>query len=151
MRGRNIVSPIIRTPRSTESGSRDSLSASPQQSQGNSVKETNCCNATKLTKGPIMNFNGKGNFDRREIIREFDATLMHLFGVNMLDAAISCQEALNAYSEVHCPHKAVEMLANRRCLNLLSPLAQVPSLSGTRSHPNTSSGVIRSISGRIPS
>ena len=67
-----------------------------------------------------MNFNGIGKFDMCEIIREFDATLMHLFGVNMLDAAISRQDALNAYSEVHCPRKAATMLADRRCLNLLS-------------------------------
>lgn len=56
-----------------------------------------------------MNMNDIGKFEMRLIISEFDATLIRVYGVNMLDADISRHEALNAYSEVRCPRKAAEL------------------------------------------
>lgn len=56
-----------------------------------------------------MDMNNIGKFEMRSIISEFDATLIRLYGVNMLDAAISRHDALNAYSEVRCPRKAAEL------------------------------------------
>ena len=56
-----------------------------------------------------MDMNPIGKFEMREILNEFDATLIRLFGVNMLDAAISRYEALEAYSKVRCPRKAAEL------------------------------------------
>ena len=56
-----------------------------------------------------MDINNIGKFEMRGIINEFDATLIHLFGMNMLDADISRWEALTAFSEVRCPRKAAEM------------------------------------------
>jgi hypothetical protein len=68
--------------------------------------------------GEIMDMNHIGKFEMREIINEFDATLIRLFGVNMLDAAINRYEALGAYSEFHCPRKAAEISGLRRGLSL---------------------------------
>jgi hypothetical protein len=56
-----------------------------------------------------MDMNHIGKFEMREILNEFDATLIRLFGVNMLDAAISRYEALDAYRKVRCPQKAAEL------------------------------------------
>jgi hypothetical protein len=66
----------------------------------------------------IMNMNHIGKFEMREIINEFDATLIRLFGVNMLDAAINRYEALGACSEFHCPRKAAEISGLRRGFSL---------------------------------
>jgi hypothetical protein len=68
-----------------------------------------------------MDMNSIGKFEMRTIISEFDSTLIRLYGVNMLDAAISRFEALNAYSEVHCPRKAAELSGLR--LGLKPPVA----------------------------
>ena len=65
-----------------------------------------------------MNMNRIGKFELREIVNEFDATLIRLFGVNMLDAAITRHEVLNAYNEVQCPRKAAELYGHRRGLAL---------------------------------
>ena len=65
-----------------------------------------------------MNITRIGKFEMRQIVNEFDATLIHLFGVNMLDAAITRQEALNVYSEVLCARKAAEISGHRRGLKL---------------------------------
>lgn len=65
-----------------------------------------------------MDMNRIGKFEMRKIVNEFDARLIQLFGVNMLDAAISRREALDAYNEVHCPSKAAEIYGLRRGLNL---------------------------------
>ena len=67
-----------------------------------------------------MEINHIGKFEMREIIKEFDSALISLYGANMLDASISRQDALNAYSEVHCPRKAAELCAERRGLARLS-------------------------------
>lgn len=56
-----------------------------------------------------MDMNRIGKFEMRAIINEFDATLISMFGVNMLDAAISRHDALEAYGEVRCPRKAAEL------------------------------------------
>lgn len=65
-----------------------------------------------------METNKIGKFEMRTIINEFDSTLIDLFGVNMLDAAISRHDALEAYNEVHCPRKAAELFGLRRGLTL---------------------------------
>ena len=65
-----------------------------------------------------MNMNNIGKYEMREIINEFEATLIRLFGVNMLDAAINRYEALGACSEFHSPHKAAEVSGLRRGLSL---------------------------------
>ena len=65
-----------------------------------------------------MDINKIGKFEMRQIVNEFDAALIRLYGVNMLDAAISRYEALNAYNEFHCPRKAAEMYGRRHGLNL---------------------------------
>jgi hypothetical protein len=62
-----------------------------------------------LGEARIMDMNHIGKFEMREILNEFDATLIRLFGVNMLDAAISRYEALEVYSKVRCPRKAAEL------------------------------------------
>jgi hypothetical protein len=63
-----------------------------------------------------MNMNRIGKFEQREIVNEFDATLIRLFGVNMLDAAITRHEVISAYNEVQCPRKAAELFGFRRGL-----------------------------------
>lgn len=54
-----------------------------------------------------------GKFEMRQIIDEFDTTLINLFGVNMLDAGITRQSALMAYAEVNCPRMAAENYGRR--------------------------------------
>ena len=66
----------------------------------------------------IMEMNQIGKFEMRSIIDEFDATLVRLFCMNMLDAAISRYEALYAYQELRCPRKAAELLGQRLGLKL---------------------------------
>lgn len=63
-----------------------------------------------MYKGPT----GKLKF--RAIITEFDQTLMKKFGVNMTDASITRDVALNAFHETGCPTKAAELCALRRGL-----------------------------------
>lgn len=65
-----------------------------------------------------MDMNRIGKFEMRAIVNEFDATLIRLFGVNMLDAEITRCEALNAYNEVRCASKAAEIYGQRRGLVL---------------------------------
>lgn len=63
-----------------------------------------------------MNMNNVGKFEMRQIVDAFDATLIRLYGVNMLDAAITRLDAINAYDEFRCPHKAAEVSGLRRGL-----------------------------------
>jgi hypothetical protein len=65
-----------------------------------------------------MDMNKIGKFEMRRIVNEFDAALIRLFGVNMLDAAINRYEALIACEEFDCPRKAAEAYGLRRGLNL---------------------------------
>jgi hypothetical protein len=65
-----------------------------------------------------MDMNNIGKFQMREIVNEFDATLIRLYGVNMLDAAINRLEVLMAYDEFQCPRKAAEAYGVRHGLNL---------------------------------
>jgi hypothetical protein len=67
-----------------------------------------------------MEMNNIGKFEMLKIVNEFDATLIRLFGVNMLDAAINRFEALSAYDEFRCPRKAAEVYGLRHGLNLQS-------------------------------
>lgn len=60
-----------------------------------------------------MEVNQIGKFQMREIIREFDSALIELYGLSMLDASISRQDALTAYSETQCAKKAVAICAQR--------------------------------------
>lgn len=66
-----------------------------------------------------MNMNTIGKFEMRGILNEIDATLIHLFGLNMLDAHISRHEALNAYDEFQCSSRAAEEMGMRHGLNRL--------------------------------
>ena len=63
-----------------------------------------------------MNMNNIGKFEMRKIVNEFDATLIRLYGVNMLDIAISRYEALGACNEFDCPSKAAEVYGLRHGL-----------------------------------
>lgn len=65
-----------------------------------------------------MNMNHIGKFEMRKIVNEFDETLIRLYGVNMLDADISRLDAINAYDEFRCPHKAAEAFGQRLGLSL---------------------------------
>lgn len=64
-----------------------------------------------------MNMNPIGKFEMREIVREFENTLIRLYGVNMLDAAISRYEALGIYNEVRCARTAAAICGMRKGLN----------------------------------
>ena len=66
----------------------------------------------------IMNMNPIGKFEMRDIVREFESTLIRLYGVNMLDAAISRYEALDIYNEFRCPRTAAAICGLRKGLNL---------------------------------
>lgn len=66
-----------------------------------------------------MDMNRIGKFEMRRIVDEFDATLIRLYGVNMLDAAISRYEALGVCDEFSCPRKAAEIAGLRRGLKAL--------------------------------
>lgn len=63
-----------------------------------------------------MDMNNIGKFEMRKIINEFDAALIQLFGVNMLDAAVTRYEALFACQEVPSPHRAAEIYGQRHGL-----------------------------------
>jgi hypothetical protein len=85
------------------------------------------CKATTVTefddrveheRQEIMEMNRIGKFEMRQIVKDFDATLIRLFGVNMLDADISRVEAINAYNDFHCPHKAAEYFGRQRGFSL---------------------------------
>jgi hypothetical protein len=65
-----------------------------------------------------MNMSRIGKFQMREIIDEFDATLIRLYGVNMLDAAINRLDALMAYDEFQCARRAAEACGLRRGLTV---------------------------------
>lgn len=64
-----------------------------------------------------MNMNPIGKFEMRDIVREFENTLIRLYGVNMLDAAISRYEALGIYNEVRCARTAAAICGMRKGLN----------------------------------
>ena len=65
-----------------------------------------------------MSMNKIGKFEMREIVNEFDATLIRLYGVNMRDVALSRYEALRACNEFGCPTKAAEVYGQRHGLLL---------------------------------
>ncbi len=67
-----------------------------------------------------MNMTSVGKFEMRRIMDEFDATLIRLYGMNMLDASVTRYEALSTTSEFNCPRKAAEVTGLRRGLSLQS-------------------------------
>jgi hypothetical protein len=68
----------------------------------------------------MVEMNKVGKFELRRIMKEFDDTLISLFGVNMLDAKINRYDALDAYNEFQSASKAAEMAGLRRGLKLLA-------------------------------
>lgn len=67
-----------------------------------------------------MNMNRIGKFEMRQLINEFDATLIRLYGQNMCDASISRYEALEACRAYGSPGKAAEEFGTR-CGFMLQP------------------------------
>ncbi len=67
-----------------------------------------------------MEMNKIGKFELRQIMKEFDDTLIRLFGVNMLDAKINRYDALDAYNEFGSASKAAEKAGLRRGLKPLA-------------------------------
>jgi hypothetical protein len=67
-----------------------------------------------------MDMNHIGKFEMLKALNEFDAALIRLFGVNMLDAAISRYEALGICNVYNCPSKAAEMYGLGHGLQLQS-------------------------------
>lgn len=65
--------------------------------------------------------NAIGKFEMRNIVNEFDTTLIRLYGLSMLDARITRHEAVNAYNEFHCPRRAAEVAGIRLGLIRVSP------------------------------
>ncbi len=63
-----------------------------------------------------MNMNAIGKYEMLEIVNEFDATLIRLYGLNMLDARITRHEAMNVYGEFRCARQAAEAAGIRRGL-----------------------------------
>ena len=54
-----------------------------------------------------------GKLEIRAIVLDFEKTLIEKFGMNMLDAAITRADAVNAFNETGCPHQAAELCAAR--------------------------------------
>jgi len=67
-----------------------------------------------------MNMNPIGKFEMREIVNEFEHTLIRLYGMNMLDAAITRYEALDIYNEFQCARTAAAICGLRKGLNLVA-------------------------------
>lgn len=67
-----------------------------------------------------MDMNLIGKFEMRHILCEFEDTLIRLYGVNMLDAAISRYEALGIYNEFRCAQTAAAVCGLRKGLDLQS-------------------------------
>jgi hypothetical protein len=67
-----------------------------------------------------MDTNRIGKYEMRAIVNEFDNALIQLFGVNMTDARITRQYALNVTGEFECPRKAAEVCGQRLGLRQLS-------------------------------
>lgn len=63
-----------------------------------------------------MEMNRVGKFEVRRIVNEIDAILIASYGVNMLDAKISREEALLAYNEAGSARRAAELCASRHSL-----------------------------------
>jgi len=62
---------------------------------------------------PPMEMNRIGKFETRRIINEMDAMLIASYGVNMLDARITREQALRAFDEAGSTRQAVELCASR--------------------------------------
>lgn len=68
-----------------------------------------------------MSFNRVGKFEGMKIVKEFDQTLIELYGVNMTDAEITRFEALTAVSHASSVRAAVEAIGTKRGMR---PLAE---------------------------
>lgn len=60
-----------------------------------------------------MEMNRVGKFETRRIVNEIDAVLIASYGVNMLDAKISREEAMRAFNEAGSTREAAELCASR--------------------------------------
>lgn len=60
-----------------------------------------------------MEMNRVGKYETRRIVNEIDAVLIASYGVNMLDAKITREEALRAFNEAGSASAAAEMCASR--------------------------------------
>lgn len=58
-----------------------------------------------------------GKFEMHNIINAIDSVMIERFGVNLLDARITRQEALGAYAERQDPREAALLLGQRRGLS----------------------------------
>jgi len=66
-----------------------------------------------------MTMNSIRKFEMRSIVSEFEDTLIRLYGVNMLDAAITRHEALVIYGEFKCARTAAAICGLRKGLSLI--------------------------------
>ncbi len=60
-----------------------------------------------------------GKFVQREVINDIDSTLIACYGVNMTDAGVTREEALDAYVESGSTIGAVEILCVRHAIRSL--------------------------------
>ncbi|MFA6310070.1 MAG: hypothetical protein WCV99_01630 [Sterolibacterium sp.] len=60
-----------------------------------------------------MEMNRVGKFETRRIVNEIDAVLIASYGVNMLDAKITREEAMRAFNEAGSARQAAELCASR--------------------------------------
>ncbi|TRZ89693.1 MAG: hypothetical protein D4R84_17425 [Rhodocyclaceae bacterium] len=63
-----------------------------------------------------MEMNRIGKFEVRRIVNEIDSILIGSYGVNMLDAKITREEALRAFDETGTTRQAAELCASRHGL-----------------------------------
>lgn len=63
-----------------------------------------------------MEMNRVGKFETRRIINEIDAVLIASYGLNMLDAKITREEAMRAFNETGSTRQAAELCASRHGL-----------------------------------
>jgi hypothetical protein len=63
-----------------------------------------------------MEMNRVGKFEVRRIVNEIDSILIGSYGVNMLDAKITREEALRAFNETGSTRLAAELCAGRHGL-----------------------------------
>ena len=67
-----------------------------------------------------MSFNKVGKFEGMKIVKEFDQTLIELYGVNMTDAGITRFEALSAVEQAEGVREAVEVIGRKRGMRRLA-------------------------------
>lgn len=60
-----------------------------------------------------MYYSKIGKLEARAIITEFEKTLIDEYGMNMRDASLTREDAINAFNDTGCPIKAAEQCATR--------------------------------------